>query len=397
VIHLWRPQHTDAPRLPSLASGNGDALERTMPARGLFYFIGAWLLVIALVARFLGANKQRPGKAWLPFLGGGMLFLVWGACGGFYAIYTFTDRIRAHRSLDPDAIVAIEVLPGRHPAAAPSLVPQRLVVTDRQRIAQLVRALAGAEPWAAAHPRVNWQCSLRVDDGTRKDSYLVSSTTNNGVLIAVESEWLLLGEYREDSLKEVLEQIAAAGKSSAREGKGAEAPNEITQPPGPPEEISTCPNRHGGPGRLQRLGEEWSIQGRVCHRVLDHEDPANEDVSGEAVAARRSRGNTRTGSPCGPAEQPGGRAGQQSRHRPGRRERTDGSEMDRGRAVETDREQCPKAPEQGGQQAPNGRAGGGQGDYRDSRSGRRPQGFPGWRAPLRALGVASGVDDGKPW
>jgi hypothetical protein len=178
-----------------------------MPAGVIFYIFGVWLLVIGLVARFLGRNKHRgPKKAWLGFLAAGTLFIIWGACGGFYAIYMFTDRIRAHRSLDPDAIVAIEVLPGR--SWNPSLVRQGLVVTDRRQIGEIVRALIAAEPWAAAHPRVTWQCILRVNDGTRKHSYLVSSTTNNGVLVGIESECLTLGEYQEDSLKEVLEQIA---------------------------------------------------------------------------------------------------------------------------------------------------------------------------------------------
>lgn len=183
-----------------------------MPAPLLFYLFGAWLLVIALFARFHGRKNHKTAKtAWRIFFAAGMLFIIWGACGGFYSIYVFTDRIRAYRSLDPAAVVAIEVLPGR--SWNPALVLQRLVVTDREQIGRVVRALTAAQPWASAHPKVTWQCILQLDDGIRKDSYIVSSTTNNGILIKVESEWLLLGEYREDSLKEVLEQIAAAGQN----------------------------------------------------------------------------------------------------------------------------------------------------------------------------------------
>jgi hypothetical protein len=183
--------------------------------------MGALLLLMALLARFHGRRSPNVAKkAWMIFFSAGMLFIVWGACGGFYAIYMFTDRIRAHRSLDPDAVVAIEVLPGRYPAIRPPLAPQRLVVTDRQRIGQVIHALKAARPWAAAHPRVTWECILLVDDGARKLSYRVSSTTNNGVLIAVESGRLFLGEYREDGLGEILEGIAA-DKGDAQD-KGAE-------------------------------------------------------------------------------------------------------------------------------------------------------------------------------
>jgi hypothetical protein len=180
-----------------------------MSGRVAFYLFGASLLFIALVALVLGRrNSDASKKAWMPFFAAGILFIVWGACGGFYAIYTFTDRVQAHRSLDPDAVVALELLPGRYPEITPPLVPQRLVVTDRQEIGQVTRALKAAEPWSASHPRATWECILWVDDGTRKHSYIVSSTTNNGVLIDMESGGLLVGEYREDSLKEILERIA---------------------------------------------------------------------------------------------------------------------------------------------------------------------------------------------
>jgi hypothetical protein len=171
--------------------------------------MGAFLLLIALFAHFQGRRPPYVArKVWILFLAAGMLFFVWGACGGFYSIYLFTDRIRAHRSLDPAAVVAIEVLPGKFPEIRPPLAHQPLVFTDRQRIGQVIHALKAARPWAAAHPRVSWECILRLDDGTRKLSYTVSSTTNNGLLIAVESGRLLLGEYREDGLKEILEGIA---------------------------------------------------------------------------------------------------------------------------------------------------------------------------------------------
>jgi len=180
-----------------------------MPARLLFYLLGAWLLLIALIARFHSRrNPNVSKKAWLLFFALSTLFIVWGACGGFYAIFMFTNRVRAHRALDPDAVVAIEVLPGKYPAINPSLIPQPVVVRDRQRIEQVIHALKGAEPWAPAHPRTTWECILQVDDGTRKYSYRVSSTTNNVVVIDVENGGSLLGVYREDGLKEILERIA---------------------------------------------------------------------------------------------------------------------------------------------------------------------------------------------
>src|SRR5207253_1298246 len=97
-------------------------------------------------------ERKKPNgakKAWLPFFAAGVLLMIWGACGGFYSIYLFTDRMRAHRSLGPDAVVAIEVLPGPYPAIYPPLVSQRLVVTDRQQIRQVVRALTAARPWVS--------------------------------------------------------------------------------------------------------------------------------------------------------------------------------------------------------------------------------------------------------
>jgi hypothetical protein len=179
-----------------------------MPARLSFYLFGAFLLALGLGSRFVFRNNKDPRWAWRLFCAAGVLFILWGACGGFYSIYLFTERIQAHRALDPDAVVAIELLPSRIPERYTSLVRQRLVVTDRQRIGQIVRALTAAEPWAANHPRTTWQCILLVEDGNGKHAYTVSSTTNNGVLITIEGGGLLLGEYREDSLKEVLEQLA---------------------------------------------------------------------------------------------------------------------------------------------------------------------------------------------
>jgi hypothetical protein len=180
-----------------------------MPAGAWLYFVGAVLLVIALAVRFLGGKNQPGGrKGWILFGAIGLLSLVWGACGGFYAIYRFTDRIRAHHALDPNAVAAIEVLPGPDPRLGPPLTTERLLVTDRRQIEEIVHALKTAAPWDASHPRKVWRCILRLDDGARRDSYIVEQTTNNGLLVVVESGGLRLGEYRQDRLKEILEGLA---------------------------------------------------------------------------------------------------------------------------------------------------------------------------------------------
>ena len=149
---------------------------------------------------------------------GGLVFTLHAAW--YYEKAANAPMLRDIREGKAETVQAVVLLPGAH-SYYPRLVSVPVRITGRKEIEEVVNLLHGAESFSPNHPSASWECELALDFGDRVRYCDVSwvNDSANGLLICVwsgrGSGWVI-GEFREDRLKPVLERLAKSEEAGAR-------------------------------------------------------------------------------------------------------------------------------------------------------------------------------------